>query len=143
MVEHAGAVVGGASPFGFALGAVTGSPSSSTRPRATGWDERRTPSVPFRRHDGRHRGARRHDQGQRAGPVARHEIARRRANVRDGLRHRDRVDEDEQRLGVGPSLQLEDAPDRPGVERGDGEPVEGLGRKRHHATSAERVGGGA
>src|SRR5262245_21393515 len=40
------ALVDGARPFGLALGAVTGAPRSSTRSRAIGWGERRTPSVP-------------------------------------------------------------------------------------------------
>src|SRR5213593_211743 len=41
------AVLGRARPFGFALGAVTGPPSASTRPRAIGCDETRSPSVPL------------------------------------------------------------------------------------------------
>src|SRR5207244_2209518 len=42
----ADAVVGGSSPLGLALGAVTGAPRALTRPRATGCGERRTPTVP-------------------------------------------------------------------------------------------------
>src|SRR5439155_301524 len=37
----ADAVVGGSSPLGLALGAVTGAPRAPTRPRATGCGERR------------------------------------------------------------------------------------------------------
>src|SRR5262245_65455862 len=40
------AVVGGSSPDGFALGAVTGCPSVFTRPCAIGWGDTRTPRVP-------------------------------------------------------------------------------------------------
>src|SRR5262249_52238397 len=79
----------------------------------------------------------------RTRPGAFHEIARRCAPLRHRLRHRHRVDENEERLGFRPPLQLEDAADRSDVERGDGEPVEGFGRKRQHAAGAERVRGGA
>jgi hypothetical protein len=42
----ASAVVGGASPLGLALGAVTGKPAARTKPSATGWPGILTPTVP-------------------------------------------------------------------------------------------------
>ena len=119
---------------GFALGAVTGSPSVAARGRARdgmGRDADAERARP-RRHVRRYDRARRQDERERPGPVAVHQRARR--SWRRGRRSRPYatgVDQDEQRLGVRPPLQREEALDGRRIERGRGQAVERLGRKRH------------
>ena len=136
------AVRGLAAPWGFALGAVTGSPRAATKragDRVTGQSDADRPR-PRRERRGQV-GVRVQHERQRSRPVSRHQPARPGGHLpRDPVDHREGVDQHEQGLVRRPALRLEDPRDRRGVERAGPEPVEGLGRERDERAAPEDAG---
>src|SRR5262245_22430883 len=114
----------------------SGSTDERARDRVPGHANAHGPRPRRERH--RHLSARSDDQRERSRPVPGHQVARPVGQLGgEGLGHGDRVDEDEERLGLWPPLGAEDARDAPRLESIRAEAVEALRWKHHEAAGAE------